>query len=86
MQDFNLKAYIVIWMNSADYIKTDSNFTNAKVDFETTEQNLKNYFNQNENQITIAPGFIANDEKGNPRTLGRGGSDYTASIIASAIN
>jgi aspartokinase/homoserine dehydrogenase 1 len=75
-----------VWMNSADYIKTDSNFTNAKVDVETTEENLKKYLTENKNQIIVAPGFVAQDEKGNATTLGRGGSDFTASIIASALN
>ncbi|MPS65910.1 MAG: bifunctional aspartate kinase/homoserine dehydrogenase I [Chryseobacterium sp.] len=76
----------VLWMNSAENITTDSNFTNAKVHFEATEKNLLQFLNENQNQIILAPGFIAKDEKGNATTLGRGGSDYTASIIASAIN
>lgn len=74
------------WMNSSEQILTNSNFTNAKVNFERTEQNFRKYLNENQHQIIIAPGFIAQDEKGNPTTLGRGGSDFTASIIASAIN
>lgn len=76
----------VLWMNSADNIVTNSNFTNAKVNFQATENNLINFLNKNYNQIILAPGFIAKDEKGNSTTLGRGGSDYTASIIASAID
>ncbi|MGI9651401.1 bifunctional aspartate kinase/homoserine dehydrogenase I [Chryseobacterium sp. RLHN22] len=76
----------VIWMNTAENIVTNSNYTNAKVNFETTENNLIKFLSENKNKITIAPGFIAKDEKGNSTTLGRGGSDYTASIIASAIN
>lgn len=75
-----------LWMNSADLIKTDSNFTHAKVDFNSSENNLKNYLNENRNRIIIGPGFIASDFKNNPTTLGRGGSDYTAAIIASAID
>lgn len=74
------------WMNSVDCIKTDRNFTNAKVDFKATETNLKNYFIENQNKIIIVPGFIAGDGQGNITTLGRGGSDYTASIIASALD
>lgn len=74
------------WMNSIEQIKTDSNFTKAKVDFLKTNKNLQNYFQNNSNQITVIPGFIASDEDGNITTLGRGGSDYTASILASAIS
>ncbi|WP_326985017.1 bifunctional aspartate kinase/homoserine dehydrogenase I [Chryseobacterium sp. MYb264] len=76
----------VHWMNSSEQILTNSNFTNAKVNFERTEQNFRKYINENQHQIIIAPGFIAQDEKGNSTTLGRGGSDFTASIIASAIH
>ncbi len=75
-----------LWMNSADLIKTDSNFTHAKVDFDSSESNLKNYLNENRNRIIIGPGFIASDFKNNPTTLGRGGSDYTAAIIAGAVD
>lgn len=81
-----LQKLDVLWMNSSSNIITNSNFTNAKVNFEATENNLIQFLNENHNQIIIAPGFIAKDEKGNCTTLGRGGSDYTASIIASAIN
>ncbi|EJL73906.1 bifunctional aspartate kinase/homoserine dehydrogenase I [Chryseobacterium populi] len=74
------------WMNAAEYIRTDNRYTHAKVDFEVTERNLKNYFEKNQSQITLVPGFIANDENGNATTLGRGGSDYTASVFASVLN
>lgn len=73
-----------LWMDS--HIVTDSNFTNAKVNFEATENNLTKFLNENKNQIIITPGFIAKDAKENATTLGRGGSDYTASIIASIIH
>ncbi|SMO62087.1 aspartate kinase [Chryseobacterium rhizoplanae] len=75
-----------IWMNSADLIRTDSNFTNAKVDFQCTENNIISFLNENNNRIIIGPGFIAHDEKNNATTLGRGGSDYTASIMAASIH
>ncbi|SHE60312.1 bifunctional aspartate kinase/homoserine dehydrogenase I [Chryseobacterium sp. OV279] len=75
-----------LWMNSSELIRTDSNFTHAKVDFDSTDQNLKNYIADHQNQIIIAPGFIAKDKNGNATTLGRGGSDYTAAIIAAAVS
>jgi aspartokinase/homoserine dehydrogenase 1 len=75
-----------IWMNSADLIRTDSNFNNAKVDFQCTENNIISFLNENNNRIIIGPGFVAHDEKNNATTLGRGGSDYTASIMAASIH
>jgi aspartokinase/homoserine dehydrogenase 1 len=75
-----------IWMNAAELIRTDSNFTSAKVDFHTTEKNILHFLHENQNRIIIGPGFVARDEKNNATTLGRGGSDYTASIVAAAIH
>ncbi len=75
-----------LWMNSAEQIKTNSNFTNAQVNFEISENNLKHFFKENQHQIIVAPGFIAKDENGSNTTLGRGGSDYTASIIAASLD
>jgi len=83
---FKFEKLDAVWMNSADHIITNSNFTNAKVDFEATERNLIKYFEENQHQITVIPGFIAKDHKGNMTTLGRGGSDYTASIFASLLD
>ncbi|AZA90861.1 Aspartokinase I/homoserine dehydrogenase I [Chryseobacterium nakagawai] len=74
-----------LWMNVSELIKTDSTFTHAKVNFSASESNIKNYINKHQNRILIGPGFIASDEKGHTTTLGRGGSDYTAAIIAAAI-
>lgn len=75
-----------VWFDSRKYIKTSSNFVNAKVNFKKTNTEIQKYFSENSQKITIVPGFIASDEDGNHTTLGRGGSDFTASIIASAID
>ena len=72
--------------NSQNLIVTDSNFTNAAVQFEETNANITSYFAHNDKLITILPGFIAKSEDGENTTLGRGGSDYTAAIVASALN
>lgn len=74
------------WLDSRDYIKTNSNFTDAKVNFEKTNAGLKAYFSKNTQKVTLVPGFIASNEEGETTTLGRGGSDYTASIMAAAVS
>ncbi len=74
------------WLDSRKLIKTDSNYTKAAVQFEKTEQNIQSHFSEANAHLFVAPGFIASDEKGNTTTLGRGGSDYTAAIIGSALN
>jgi len=72
--------------NAQELIITDKDFTNASVNFKTTNQNIESYFNSNTKPITIIPGFISKSEDEEITTLGRGGSDYTAAIIAAALN
>jgi aspartokinase/homoserine dehydrogenase 1 len=68
--------------DSRELIVTNSNFGKAVVDFKTTNAKISDFFNSNKSQVVLLPGFIASDEKNNTTTLGRGGSDYTAAIIA----
>ncbi|CAL2086989.1 bifunctional aspartate kinase/homoserine dehydrogenase I [Tenacibaculum sp. 190524A05c] len=72
--------------NSQDLIVTDDNYLKAQVDFETTYSNCSTFFSENSHQVVILPGFIAKCYNGQTTTLGRGGSDYTASIYAAAIH
>ena len=71
--------------NSQNLILTDSNFTNATVNFGETNNNICTYFNGNDKIITILPGFISKSENGDITTLGRGGSDYTADHIEGVL-
>lgn len=70
--------------DSRELIKTDSHFGKAAVDFGVTNKLIADYFKSNINQVALFPGFIASSLDGNTTTLGRGGSDYTAAIIAAA--
>ncbi len=72
--------------NSRELIKTDAVNGKVAVNFDTTYSNIKNYFDAISNRVIVAPGFISSSENGNPTTLGRGGSDYTAAIFAAAMN
>ena len=74
------------YIDSRELIKTNANFGKAIVDFDTTNQLVADYFTANNNQIVVLPGFIASTLDKIPTTLGRGGSDYTAAIIAAALN
>jgi aspartokinase/homoserine dehydrogenase 1 len=80
------KGLNVQFKNSQNLIVTDSNFTNAAVNFEETNSNITTYFESNQKMVTILPGFISKSEQDEITTLGRGGSDYTAAIIAAALN
>ncbi len=72
--------------NSQELIVTDTNFSNAGVLFPKTIANIEAFFKQNNSKIVVFPGFVATTENGEVSTLGRGGSDYTAAIIAAATN
>jgi aspartokinase/homoserine dehydrogenase 1 len=72
--------------DSRELIKTNSNFGKAVVNFEVTNSLIADYFISNKYQVVILPGFIASSKDGNTTTLGRGGSDYTAAIIANGVN
>ena len=56
------------------------------VDFPQTFESIRSYFKKPKHRVTIVPGFVASDEEGAPTTLGRGGSDLTAALIASALD
>lgn len=67
-------------------IKTDAQFGNAVVDIDLTFANLQKEF-ENYPRVTVCPGFLASSNIGNfTTTLGRGGSDYTAALIAAALD
>jgi len=74
------------WKDARELIITDSQFGTANVDFISTNKNIQSFFFSLDNSIAIIPGFIASDKKGITTTLGRGGSDYTAAIIAAALD
>jgi len=76
----------VQWIDARELIVTDSNFGNAAVDFETTNQNITAFFQESAAGLFLVPGFIASSKEGIQTTLGRGGSDYTAAIFAAALD
>ncbi len=71
--------------NSQDLIITDLSFNNALVNFEITNTNIQSFFKSNSKSIVLLPGFVSKSMSGEITTLGRGGSDYTAAIIAAAL-
>lgn len=75
-----------VWKDSRDLIVTDSRFGHATVDFIRTNRKIREYFDGSAESLFIFPGFIAADDKGITTTLGRGGSDYTAAILAAATD
>ena len=73
--------------NARKFIKTESKHGKYILASEETERLIHGCFDGNRERIIVVPGFIAQDKESEEITnLGRGGSDYTAAIIAATLN
>ncbi|MDO9549124.1 MAG: bifunctional aspartate kinase/homoserine dehydrogenase I [Candidatus Marinimicrobia bacterium] len=75
----------VHYLDTRQLIVTDDNFGAARIQMDITVEKIWNYYRSNSG-IQIVTGFIAATEEGITTTLGRGGSDFTASVIAAAVD
>lgn len=75
-----------VWKDSRELIKTERIGAESKIIRKETLKNISDYFSGARGNLFVLPGFIASDEQGCTTTLGRGGSDYTASVIAEGIS
>jgi aspartate kinase len=78
------QAYKATWLDTRKLIRTDSNFQEGKVDWETTSKLVSSAFDEVlvNSDLVITQGFIGHTAEGFTTTLGREGSDYTAGILA----
>ncbi len=75
-----------VWFDARGFIKTEYKHSKYILDSELTNKLVKTTFSSLP-KVSIVPGFISSDKKsGEVTNLGRGGSDYTASIIAAALS
>ena len=72
------------WFDVRNYIKTDSNYRDAKVDWDLTQSIISKKLDAS--KLNITQGFIAANDTENTTTLGREGSDYTAGIFAYCLD
>ena len=74
------------WFDSRKFIKTEEKQGKRNLDSELTNKLVLDTFSDLP-RISLVPGFIAQDrDSGDITNLGRGGSDYTASILAASLN
>ena len=73
------------FLDARKIITTDKNFGAAKVDLATTYEKISQHYQQADN-VQIVTGFIGADKGGLTTTLGRGGSDYTAALLAAGLD
>lgn len=83
-QYFASEGMNVAYLDARKIIKTDANFGSARVLVDETFSEITNLFNADD-AVQIVTGFIASTQNGTSSTLGRGGSDYTASLIGAAL-
>ncbi len=81
-----LKGFSISYVDPREILITDSNFTCAEVDFDATKKRIIDFITKNKKfSYYITGGFVGSTIDGYTTTLGRGGSDYSASVIASLV-
>ena len=75
------------WFDARSVVRTDSNYGCAEPDVRTLAELAETHLRPRiEQAIMITQGFIGRDATGHTTTLGRGGSDYTASMLGEALH
>ena len=81
---FNARGVGAEWVDAREVVRTDSAHGRASLDTQATERSIGRRLKALKAALAVMPGFIASDAKGATTTLGRGGSDFTAAIVAAA--
>ncbi len=75
------------WLDVRDVLKTDDTYREAKIDWEQTDQLIKNkVLPLLEKKVVVTQGFLGCNSENCTTTLGREGSDFTAAIFANALD
>lgn len=72
------------FVDARELIKTDRNFSQARILYPETNTLIKNWFANNK-KLAVIPGFIGSSLQNETTILGRGGSDFTAAIMGAAL-
>ncbi len=75
-----------VWVDVRDVIRTNENYREGIVDFDTTRRQANSQLSTLNSQLIITQGFIAGTASGTTTTLGREGSDYSASILSYCLD
>ena len=74
------------WLDMRGLLVTDSNFREANVRMEESTKRMKAAVDFSKSRIYIGQGFIGSNTQGDPTTLGREGSDYSAAIVGNLLD
>ena len=83
---FNSQGFSTTHKDSRDLIRTDSSYGKAQIDYKITRVNCQEFLKEDDSEFWVLPGFIASDPEGETTTLGRGGSDFSAALLAASID
>ena len=83
---FKNKGYDVVLKDGRDLIETQVQNNRTVVNWDATQIKIQEFFKNNNSKCTLVPGFVSCDAAGNSTTLGRGGSDFSAAILAHVLN
>lgn len=72
--------------DTRDLIVAKNASEKVQVNYDLTNANIEKFFGSHQSGLYVVPGFVSKNEQGVPSTLGRGGSDFTAAIIAGALH
>ena len=87
IESLGVKSEFIDPYNDLWPIKTDSNYLEAKIDFNTTKKNSEGLMHLvNQGVIPVICGFLGQGPSGEITTLGRGGSDVTAFLIGHCLD
>lgn len=75
-----------VLFDSRNFIKTLDQFGKHVLDNDTTQKLIHETFGSSDFKVAVVPGFISTDANGDITNLGRGGSDYTAAILAASLD
>jgi len=75
-----------VWIDVRDVIRTNENYREGIVDFDTTRRQANSQLSTLDSKLIITQGFIAGTAAGTTTTLGREGSDYSASILSYCLD
>lgn len=76
----------IIWLDVREVLITDANFGKATPLIDIMAMKAKEKIQFNDKNIYVTQGFIGKNQNGATTVLGRGGSDYSAALLAEAVN
>lgn len=82
------RDFPAVWLDVREVVATNSQFGKAAPNDEKTQQQADQILKPliAEGKVVITQGFIGCDDEGKTTTLGRGGSDYSAALLAEVLN